>query len=171
MFEFSNLRSDELGLPSDKIGGFKKIDAFVTLRNISTGIAATFKVKYIVDLMCVRCLTSFTKSFSVTTHLDYIEGVDPYTKTECVELQSTDIDRVYYQGSYIDICVGIREAIILSIPVAPLCVENCRGLCSVCGTNINEQPCDCNAETVGPFNPRDNRKNSPQRHVKKKQKR
>jgi uncharacterized protein len=149
----------------------KKIDAFVTLRNISTGITATFKVTYVADLVCVRCLTSFTKNFTVTTHLDYIEGVDPYAKSECIELQSTDIDKVYYQGSCIDVGVGIREVIILSIPVAPLCVENCRGLCPVCGKNINEQSCNCKIEKIGPFALHTFRKNSSRKHVKKKQRR
>jgi uncharacterized protein len=165
------LRPSELGLPSEKTRKFKKIDALVTLRNISTGITVTFTVNYVADLVCVRCLTPFTKSFAVTTHLDYIEGVDPCAKIERIELQSTDIDRVYYQGSYIDVGIGIREAIILSVPIAPLCVEDCRGLCPVCGKNINEQPCKCKTETIGSFTRHALRKTPLQRHIKKKQKR
>jgi len=136
-----------------------------------TGIAVSFEVNYVADLVCVRCLAPFTRRISVTTHLDYIEGVEPYAKIERVELQSTDIDRIYYQGSHIDIRIGIREAIILSIPIAPICVENCRGLCPVCGKNINEQSCGCRVEKTGSFTPQTIRKSSAQRHVKKKPRR
>jgi uncharacterized protein len=37
----------------------------------------------------------------------------------------------------------IREAIILELPLKPLCSETCLGLCPMCGTNLNESECEC----------------------------
>ena len=43
-----------------------------------------------------------------------------------------------------------REAVVLELPPAPLCEEDCRGLCASCGTDLNEGSCSCEA----PVDPR-----------------
>ena len=46
----------------------------------------------------------------------------------------------------------LREQLILSIPMQPLCSEACQGLCQVCGQNLNVQRCGCEAvRTESPF--------------------
>jgi uncharacterized protein len=37
----------------------------------------------------------------------------------------------------------IREEILLQTPMKPLCDDNCKGICPICGSNKNENPCDC----------------------------
>jgi uncharacterized protein len=36
-----------------------------------------------------------------------------------------------------------REALVLDLPLAPLCQEDCRGLCPTCGADLNQGDCDC----------------------------
>ncbi|MCK4236882.1 MAG: DUF177 domain-containing protein, partial [Candidatus Krumholzibacteria bacterium] len=43
-----------------------------------------------------------------------------------------------------DIFPRVREAVILELPMKFLCSENCKGLCSRCGANLNEGDCGCN---------------------------
>lgn len=43
-----------------------------------------------------------------------------------------------------------REAVVLELPPAPLCKEDCRGLCAQCGADLNEAACTCEA----PVDPR-----------------
>ena len=46
----------------------------------------------------------------------------------------------------------LREQLILSIPMQPLCAEGCQGLCQVCGQNLNVRRCVCKgAPTESPF--------------------
>lgn len=123
----------------------------VKLHKTATGIGADFEIQFTADFTCVRCLERFCNDVNVKTHLDYIEGKDPLAKAEKIELHRMDMDKVYYRGSQIDVGIGMREAIILALPLAPLCNENCRGLCPVCGINLNRQKCDCKVETVGLF--------------------
>ena len=57
-----------------------------------------------------------------------------------------DFRRVRDAGAeieYVDLTGDIREAIILSFPNYPVCREGCRGLCSMCGRNLNDGGCDC----------------------------
>ena len=42
----------------------------------------------------------------------------------------------------------IRERVILSLPMKPLCSEDCKGLCAKCGTNLNIGSCDCPKDSV-----------------------
>ncbi len=48
----------------------------------------------------------------------------------------------------IDIMLPIREAILLEVPLKPLCVESCKGICPLCGGNKNEKDCDCKDEST-----------------------
>ena len=43
-----------------------------------------------------------------------------------------------------------RESLILDLPLAPLCRDDCRGLCPTCGADLNQGACDCPVETVDP---------------------
>ena len=80
----------------------------------------------------------------------------------------SDADNIYYIGSRIDLSVGIRETIVLSIPIALLCKANCRGLCPVCGKNKNKEKCDCKTEKVGLFTPIPKKKKGKEKRVKKR---
>ena len=66
----------------------------------------------------------------------------------------TAVCRVSYRESFdlgysakeiqaLDISDDVRQEIILSYPVRFLCKENCLGLCTHCGKNLNEEPCSC----------------------------
>jgi uncharacterized protein len=48
----------------------------------------------------------------------------------------------------IDLTPLVREAILLELPLAPLCGPDCRGLCPTCGADLNRSPCDCAATPV-----------------------
>ena len=54
-----------------------------------------------------------------------------------------DGDVVYFDGGEIDLGAELRDEILLAMPINPLCQEGCLGLCSVCGGNRNQSPCDC----------------------------
>ncbi|MBI3318830.1 MAG: DUF177 domain-containing protein [Candidatus Omnitrophica bacterium] len=43
----------------------------------------------------------------------------------------------------LDVTDDIRQEILLSFPLKPLCKEGCRGLCPACGNNLNHSPCQC----------------------------
>ncbi|HLL22556.1 MAG TPA: DUF177 domain-containing protein [Kofleriaceae bacterium] len=69
---------------------------------------------------------------------------------EGAEVSSEDLDVFPYDGETIDLEPLLREQFVLSIPFAPLCSEDCKGLCSQCGTNLNTGTCSCEA----PIDPR-----------------
>ena len=55
----------------------------------------------------------------------------------------------FHDGRVLSIDAEIREAVILGIPMKPLCRETCAGLCPRCGEDRNEGPCRCERAAAG----------------------
>lgn len=80
---------------------------------------------------CSRCLEEFNRTITITDFQCRL--------------------RIEDSGRLIDLTDKIREAIILALPYKQLCSEECRGLCPICGINLNQGSCDC--RTRRPDNP------------------
>ncbi len=65
-------------------------------------------------------------------------------------LRTEDLEFSVYGGEEIDLAPLIREQLLLALPTRPLCREECRGLCPLCGANLNNARCDCRPETFDP---------------------
>jgi uncharacterized protein len=102
-----------------------------------------------VSLICSRCLDRFR--FETQDRFDlYCEvGHQPPTGEEC-ELDQDELDVTYLEEGRINTDHLLRENILLSLPVQPLCREDCRGLCPQCGANLNLGACGCQAPGVDP---------------------
>jgi uncharacterized protein len=61
------------------------------------------------------------------------------------ELSPDDLDTYSYDGEEIDVEPVLREFLILAIPMAPVCREDCKGICGGCGADLNREPCRCAA--------------------------
>jgi uncharacterized protein len=55
-----------------------------------------------------------------------------------------------YRDEKIDLGEVVREQLYLALPMKPLCREDCKGLCPVCGANRNRETCTCQQEWVDP---------------------
>lgn len=61
-----------------------------------------------------------------------------------------DADTRYYDGETLDISEDARQALLLEIPMWPLCSETCEGLCPQCGSELNAGTCACEVENDAP---------------------
>jgi uncharacterized protein len=52
-----------------------------------------------------------------------------------------DVEPISHKDGWISILAAVREAVILAMPMVPLCSPGCGGLCSVCGANLNNEKC------------------------------
>jgi uncharacterized protein len=59
-------------------------------------------------------------------------------------------DEEPYTGKIIDLRPALREQILLAVPPSPLCDEACKGLCPVCGKDLNTTACGCDTTTLDP---------------------
>jgi uncharacterized protein len=51
---------------------------------------------------------------------------------------------------YLDLAPLARDALLLALPLAPLCREDCAGLCPTCGADLAEEPCGCSTIVADP---------------------
>lgn len=147
---------------------FDSISARIELNSSAIGITANFEVVFKAYLKCVRCLNNFARDFQASLYLVYIQGKDPHKDAEKVDLKFSEVERIYLSGNSIDLSVGIREAIVLAIPITLFCHEGCRGLCPICGINRNTKKCKCKVQDVGLFTPVLVKKKSGKRRSKRK---
>jgi uncharacterized protein len=99
---------------------------------------------------CSRCLQPFSMPVHAKFEEEFVEGTPDDEPDEDEEADAEDESRTvsYYTGDEIDLAEPLRENVLLEIPMKPLCDEDCQGLCSTCGTNLNEGSCQCEAEEL-----------------------
>jgi uncharacterized protein len=66
------------------------------------------------------------------------------------EVAEEDLDTSYYRDDQIDLNELLREQFYLALPMKPLCRDDCAGLCSQCGTNLNIGTCQCSSQWEDP---------------------
>ena len=101
-----------------------------------------------IHLDCSRCLGEFdltlSTGFDLLFHREERAGLPDGVEEEDFVLLTDSIESRY------DIFPRVREAVLLELPIRFLCREDCRGLCSSCGANLNEGACGCPEEEPDP---------------------
>jgi uncharacterized protein len=98
---------------------------------------------------CSRCLRQYL--FSLDKQFDFVLSPAPHTSDKKVgELSRDELGLSHYSGEEINLTPLIREQVLLALPTRPLCEENCRGLCAICGTNLNLEECACSTTADDP---------------------
>lgn len=100
-----------------------------------------------VRLTCSRCLSQFTPELSSTFTIFYTKSTVAQPEDE-VELGEQDLVSATYSGDEIDFSAEIAEQVLLELPYKPLCFEECKGLCTSCGADLNSSDCSCSSNAV-----------------------
>jgi uncharacterized protein len=107
------------------------------------------RVQTVLELPCVRCLEAFTWTIDAAFDLRYQPRADNAGEGER-EIEEDDLSTAFYERQTIDLQHLMREQFYLSLPMKPLCRDDCRGLCPVCGTDRNRDACSCTREWEDP---------------------
>jgi uncharacterized protein len=106
-------------------------------------------VSAIVETPCDRCLKSVDIAVNSDFDVTYVSTID-YQRSETRELLAEDLEFSFHDGEKIDIDELTREQVILSLPARILCKEECSGLCTVCGQDLNAEQCQCRENEIDP---------------------
>ncbi|MEC9489820.1 MAG: DUF177 domain-containing protein [Halanaerobiales bacterium] len=104
-----------------ELGIFNTKDSFVVEGKLEANLI----------LSCSRCLQKYSSS----VELDISEDV---LKSEMEDEEELYLDEI------------IMDNIILSLPMKPLCSDDCKGICPECGQDLNEGECECEVEALDP---------------------
>jgi uncharacterized protein len=107
------------------VGG--AVDARIDVSRTMDGFA--FRLRFDASLTgpCMRCLTDASPTF----HVDSREIEQPGTDDE--------LHTPYLDGAELEVAGWVRDALLLALPPRLICRDECRGLCAVCGANLNEE--------------------------------
>ncbi|WP_294652758.1 DUF177 domain-containing protein [uncultured Ruminococcus sp.] len=124
--ELSEVRGYTFAAPVAVSGEFYNRAGIVTLK---------YTVSCALDVVCDRCLTELKRDYSY----DFSHTVVPSLQSE------GDIYDTYLvaQHDSIDMNETAISDLLLMLPTKMLCREDCKGLCDICGCNLNERTCNC----------------------------
>ncbi len=88
---------------------------------------------------CDRCAEEFTR----TSDIDLRVMVFRRDAADPSEEETDGMLFIGERGETIDLSQEIRDAVYLDMPMRTLCSEECKGLCTVCGADLNESPVQC----------------------------
>ncbi|RME68679.1 MAG: DUF177 domain-containing protein, partial [Nitrospirae bacterium] len=69
---------------------------------------------------------------------------------EAHEIHQDEAELGFYKNDELDITSIVQEQILLNLPMKPLCMPECKGLCPRCGMNLNTGTCDCPRTEIDP---------------------
>ncbi len=92
---------------------------------------------------CSRCLNPVDIRVGTDISAKLMPQAESPEAGSDTELSKSDIDVEYYTENKIDLSQPVYDQIMLSLPLVNLCGENCRGLCSQCGADLNKGKCAC----------------------------
>ena len=135
-------RDYEVAEVVDIADGDSMVEGKVILVYTDRGILAKARLHTEVELTCSRCLSSFNYPLRLNFEEEYFPVTDVVSGVSLSlpdEPGSFTID----EHHVLDLTEAIRQYALLATPMKPLCREDCAGLCSNCGHNLNQGPCDC----------------------------
>jgi uncharacterized protein len=129
----------DIGLAPDGWPGRVIGDLAVERRGDRISVRGTLDATARLD--CVRCLRGFELHIGTAFDL-FADRQGTGSRRDEEELERGDYMR-FHDGRRLDLGDEARETLLLEIPIAPHCREDCRGLCPRCGADLNEAPCTC----------------------------
>jgi uncharacterized protein len=104
------------------------------------GLLLQAKLYAQVSAECARCLNDFSQPLGA-------EFTELYAFTPN---SATESGLLLPETGIIDIGPFVREEMLLAIPMSPICSPDCKGLCPICGENLNETVCNHEDESLDP---------------------
>jgi uncharacterized protein len=134
----------------------KESTAFTAVLNIKpTGggvIHLEGKVESKPLLECSRCLKNFSYNIDSEFAID-AAPISAMNKTPEHELTGGELETEFFQGDEIEPLEFIKEQLLISVPMVPVHSPDCKGLCPVCGMDLNTGNCNCDKDGDQGFGP------------------
>jgi uncharacterized protein len=115
----------------------------------SPGYRLVGRVASELELPCSRCLEPFRWPVEAAFDLLYLPASANTGEGER-EVGADELNAAFYHDDAVDLAQLVREQFYLSLPMKPLCRDDCKGLCPVCGANHNHGPCSCDTRWEDP---------------------
>ncbi len=128
-FSFEKDALGPLVLGAEEIVLIKPVAVSGSIVADAEGVSVRGALKTAFQTECARCLKPMTEPLEADFNVRY-------HKSACED------DEIYlYEGDSLDFTDMIKDHVLLALPIQSLCGPECKGLCPVCGANLNEGGC------------------------------
>lgn len=133
----------ELCSEGDGIRFLSKIGIDLQVTRVLKEVTVTGNVQLSIQTSCSRCVEPVRIELS-----PYVSLV--LSPADKISDEDDDLEHETYRDDEIDLSNYLMEQIAISLPIKVVCNEDCKGLCTICGTNLNQETCTCESEKVNP---------------------
>jgi len=124
-----DLTVDVVGVPQGS-----PVDLNLRLESVMEGVLVSATAQAEVAGECVRCLDPITRSVEVS-----LQELYAYPGRER-DMADDETELPVLEGDLIDLEPVLRDAVVLALPLRPLCRDDCPGLCVECGARLADDP-------------------------------
>ena len=123
-----------------------KVKVHLTVKRTSVAFEMNFQMEGVAIVPCDRCLEPVATVFDLN-----ISRITKGNVTDESEVESEDLDEANYIDGYtLDVDQLVGSEILIGWPTKILCSEDCKGICNVCGQNLNQGTCNCEDTSLDP---------------------
>lgn len=132
------------------------------LQRVGSGVLLKGEFTAEVVVPCRRCVVDVALSLPTSFTLNLVpenlardlgvddEGEDDGRTERGGSFRLDDAEQDVFNGKVIDLDPIVREQLLLALPMFTVCTDDCKGLCTVCGQNLNEKACGCDTKPIDP---------------------
>jgi len=126
----------DLGVEMARVPAGSPLELDLRLESVVEGVLVSGTVRAEVAAECARCLNPVTDEVVADVQ-------ELFAYRESTTEETTEEDEVsHLVGDLLDLEPVVRDAVVLALPLAPLCRDDCRGLCPDCGVAYDDLPAD-----------------------------
>ncbi len=138
-----------LGMQTDRYCSFTgSIQGELSVQREFDHLRVDGRVTAPVSFSCSRCLVDYDSLVDSNFTIFLRKDLGDFIDEDEIELGEKDLISSSYSGDEIDLTHEIEEQVAMEIPLKPLCSSSCKGLCHVCGVDLNRFGCSCSNETI-----------------------
>ncbi|MFF8645427.1 YceD family protein [Streptomyces sp. NPDC015345] len=114
----------------------------IRLESVMEGVLVTGTARASAEGECVRCLEPLELELAADFQemFSYPDADDRGRAAEPADDAEDDEDRLFLEDGLFDLEPVLRDAVVLALPMQPVCQDDCPGLCSQCGVRLADDP-------------------------------
>ncbi len=132
-----------VSLPKNGIIADEKAKVYVsgTIQNLNSCFLFEAKAEANITFCCCRCLKLCNQSLSFNICEKFSKLSNSKIQQNQEELEENEF--FVSDNDTINLMPAVEANLLVNLPMTVLCNENCKGLCPICGQNLNETSCNC----------------------------
>ena len=135
---------EPVSVPAD--GYARTVSGDVHLIRSLRGVLVSARLDFEIEVECARCARTFPLPVTVNFDEEYVHREDPHATARGRTVDADDF--LIDERRHLDLSEAVRQYEQSALPLVPLCRPDCRGLCPVCGSDLNEAACGCRTGPV-----------------------